>query len=121
MSTAEEKVYRLDAIKWLLVILLVAVGVYGNSHYSDQSILYRAVALLILAAVAIVVSIQTEKGAATLDLIRGALVEWRKVVFPTRQEINQTTLMVVGVVIVTALILGIFDAIFSSLASFIIG
>jgi len=122
MSTAtEEKVYRFDAIKWLLVILLVAVGVYGNSYYSSESVLYRFAALLVLGAVALVVAINTAKGAATFDLIRGAVVEWRKVVFPTRQEINQTTMLVLGVVVVTAIILGILDAIFRFLASLIIG
>lgn len=122
MSTVtEEKVYRLDSIKWALVALLVAAGVYGNSHYSDQAVLYRVLALLLLGAVAVVVAINTAKGAAVLELVRGALGEWRKVVFPTRQEINQTTLLVLGVVAVTAIILGILDAIFRFLASLIIG
>lgn len=122
MSTVtEEKVYRLDSIKWALVVLLVAVGVYGNSHYSDQAILYRVLALLLLGALAIVVAVNTAKGAAVLELIRGALGEWRKVVFPTRQEINQTTLLVLAVVAVTAIILGVLDAIFRFLASLIIG
>lgn len=122
MSTAtEDKVYRFDSIKWVLIVLLVAAGVYGNAYYSDQSVLYRFVALLVLGAIAIVIAINTAKGAAVFDVVRGALVEWRKVVFPTRQEINQTTLLVVVVVIITAIILGILDAIFRFLASLIIG
>jgi preprotein translocase subunit SecE len=120
-ATTEEKVYRFDTIKWVVVILLVAAGVYGNSFFSSESILYRFIALLVLAAIALVIAVNTAKGAATFDLIRGALVEWRKVVFPTRQEINQTTLLVFGVVAVTALILGVLDAIFRFLASLIIG
>ncbi len=111
-AVTEEKVYRLDSIKWVLVALLVAAGVYGNSHYSDLAVLYRVLALLLLGAIAVVVAINTAKGAAVLELIRGALGEWRKVVFPTRQEINQTTLLVLGVVAITAIILGILDAIF---------
>jgi preprotein translocase subunit SecE len=122
MSTVtEEKVYRLDSVKWAIVALLVAVGVYGNSHFSDQAILYRALALLVLGAIAIVVAVNTAKGAAALELIRGAMGEWRKVVFPTRQEINQTTLLVLAVVAVTAIILAILDALFRLLASLIIG
>ncbi len=122
MNTAtEEKIYRFDALKWLLVILLVAAGVYGNSYYSGESILYRFAALLVVAALALLIAINTAKGAAMFDLVRGALVEWRKVVFPTRQEINQTTLLVFAVVAVTALILGVLDAVFRFLASLIIG
>ena len=120
-SAAEEKVYRFDLFKWLVVILLVAAGVYGNAYYSEQSVLYRFVALLLMGAIALVIAINTAKGAAVFDVVRGALVEWRKVVFPARQEINQTTIMVLLVAAVTALILGVLDAIFRFLASLIIG
>ena len=31
---------KLDSVKWLLVVLLVGAGIYGNSYYSDESLLY---------------------------------------------------------------------------------
>lgn len=120
-TNTEEKVYRLDALKWALVIALVAVGVYGNSYYSAESVLYRALALLALAAVAVFVAINTAKGAAISDVVRGAFVELRKVVWPTRQETNQTTLIVIVVVIITSIILWALDSIFGFVASRIIG
>lgn len=120
-ANTEEKVYRLDALKWLLVISLVAAGVVGNSHYSAESVLYRALALLVLAAVAVLVAINTAKGAAIADVVRGAFVELRKVVWPSRQETNQTTLIVVGVVIVTSIILWMLDSVFGFIASKLIG
>lgn len=120
-TSTEEKVYRLDALKWALVVALVAAGVYGNSYYSAESILYRALALLVLAAMAVVVIINTAKGAALADVVRGAFVELRKVVWPTRQETNQTTLIVVAVVIVTSIILWLLDSLFGFIASRIIG
>lgn len=120
-TNTEEKVYRLDALKWALVIALVAAGVYGNSYYSAESVLYRALALLVLAAVAVFVAINTAKGAAISDVVRGAFVELRKVVWPTRQETNQTTLIVIVVVIITSIILWMLDSIFGFVASRIIG
>ena len=120
-ANTEEKVYRLDALKWLLVISLVAAGVVGNSHYSAESVLYRALALLVLAVVAVLVAINTAKGAAIADVVRGAFVELRKVVWPSRQETNQTTLIVVGVVIVTSSILWMLDSVFGFIASKLIG
>lgn len=120
-TNTEEKVYRLDALKWALVIALVAAGVYGNSYYSAESVLYRALALLVLAAVAVFVAINTAKGAAISDVVRGAFVELRKVVWPTRQETNQTTLIVIVVVIITSIILWALDSIFGFVASRIIG
>src|SRR5690554_5874690 len=106
MSTkAEAKVYRLDAIKWALVVAVVAIGVVGNSIYSAEPLLYRVLALLVLSGVALAVAYNTAKGGALWRLLQESVVEVRKVVWPTRQETNQTTLLVVAVVIVTALIL----------------
>ncbi|WP_323816047.1 preprotein translocase subunit SecE [Cellvibrio sp. NN19] len=120
-ANTEEKVYRLDAIKWLLVVAVVAAGVVGNSHFSAESILYRALGLLVLAAVAVFVALQTAKGAAIADVVRGSLVELRKVVWPSRQETNQTTLIVLVVVFVMAIILWLLDTFFGFVASNIIG
>lgn len=120
-TNTEEKVYRLDALKWALIIALVAVGVYGNSYYSAESVLYRAVALIALAAVAVFVALNTAKGASIADVVRGAFVELRKVVWPTRQETNQTTLIVVALVLVCSIILWLLDTLFGFIASRIIG
>ena len=120
-ANTEEKVYRLDAVKWLLVVAIVAAGVVGNSHFSAESILYRALALLVLTAIAVFVALQTAKGVAIADVIRGSLVELRKVVWPSRQETNQTTLIVLAVVFVMAIILWLLDTLFGFIASNIIG
>lgn len=120
-ANTEEKVYRLDAIKWLLVVAIVAAGIVGNSHFSAESILYRALGLLVLAAVAVFVALQTAKGTALADVVRGALVELRKVVWPSRQETNQTTLIVLAVVFFMAIVLWLLDTLFGFIASNIIG
>lgn len=120
-TNTEEKVYRLDALKWALVIALIAVGVYGNSYFSAESVLYRALALVVLAAVAVFIALQTAKGSSIADVVRGAFVELRKVVWPTRQETNQTTLLVVALVLVCSIILWLLDTFFGFIASSIIG
>ena len=120
-TKAEAKEYRLDPLKWLLVVGLIAVGVVGNSHFSAEPILYRVLGLLVISAVALLVALQTEKGAALWRLLRESLVEVRKVVWPTRQETNQTTLIVIAVVIVMSIILWLLDTFFGWIASLIIG
>ena len=95
-SKAEAKESRLDLIKWLVVVALVALGVVGNQLYSEESILYRVIALLALAAVALFVALRTSKGQAFFALAKEARAEIRKVVWPTRQETTQTTLIVVS-------------------------
>jgi preprotein translocase subunit SecE len=58
-----------------------------------------------LAVVAVLMALQTSSGRAAWELAKEARVEIRKVVWPTRQETSQTTLIVVVVVIFVGLIL----------------
>ncbi|MDH0749013.1 preprotein translocase subunit SecE [Pseudomonas sp. GD03842] len=118
---AEAPDSRLDFVKWLVVVLLVVVGVVGNQYYSAQPILYRVLALLVIAAVAAYVALQTGKGKAFFVLAKEARAEIRKVVWPTRQETTQTTLIVVAVVLVMALLLWGLDSLLGWLVSLIVG
>ena len=120
-SATEEKQYRLDGLKWLLVVLLVGAAVYGNYYFATESLLYRVIVILAEALLAGFVALQTRKGDGFITLLRGAYTEMRRVVWPTRQERNQTTLMVVVVVLVMSLILWGLDALFGWLATMVIG
>lgn len=118
---AEAKDSRFDLVKWLIVAALVAVGVVGNQYFSAEPILYRVLGLLVLAVVAAVVALQTVRGQAFAVLLKEARVEIRKVVWPTRQETTQTTLIVVAVVLVMALLLWGLDSLLGWLVSLIVG
>lgn len=122
MSTkAETHDSRLDVLKWIVVAILVFVGVYGNHYFAAESVLYRAVALVALGLVAGFVALQTEKGKAFWALLKEARIEIRKVVWPTRTETTQTTLIVVAVVLVMALILWGLDTLLGWIISKFIG
>ncbi|PXF33002.1 preprotein translocase subunit SecE [Pokkaliibacter plantistimulans] len=118
---AEVQESKLDGLKWVVVAALVAVGVVGNAMYSEQSLLYRVVALLVLAAVAAFVALQTARGKSFFALLKEAKTEVRKVVWPTRQETTQTTLIVVAVVLLMSLLLWALDSLLSFLVSLVIG
>ncbi|AVB18437.1 MULTISPECIES: preprotein translocase subunit SecE [Pseudomonas syringae group] len=118
---AEASDSRFDLLKWLLVVVLVVVGVVGNQYYSAEPILYRVLALLVIAAAAAFVALQTGKGKAFFVLAKEARAEIRKVVWPARQETTQTTLIVVAVVLVMALLLWGLDSLLGWLVSSIVG
>ena len=118
---AEAKDTRFDLVKWLVVAALVVVAVVGNQYYSAEPILYRVLALLIVAVIAGLLALQTVKGQAFFVLLKEARVEIRKVVWPTRQETTQTTLIVVAVVLVMALLLWGLDSLLGWLVSMIVG
>ena len=48
-ATTEEKQYRLDSLKWSIVVSLTAGAIYGNHYFSEESLLYRAVAWIFIA------------------------------------------------------------------------
>lgn len=120
-AKVEAKEFRLDGLKWLLVIALIAAGAVGNAYFSDIAVLYRVLALVAAGALAVFIAVNTAKGDAFWSLLREAQVEVRKVVWPTRQETNQTTLIVVAVVLIMAVILWALDSLLGYLASLIIG
>ena len=88
-------------------------GIYGNVYYSAVEPLYRALVGVIISAVIIAIVLTTEKGWLAWTLLKEARVEIRKVVWPTSQETGQTTLMVVGIVLLVGLLLWILDALLS--------
>lgn len=111
----------LDAVKWVVVTALVVVAIWGNGYYAEISPLYRALAIVALALVAAFVGLQTEQGRAFNQLRKDAAIELRKVVWPTRQETVQTTLVVLVFVVIVALILFLMDWVLSGLVSWVIG
>lgn len=125
MSTKTAKAgghdYPLNWLRWLVVVALVAGGVVANSYFADVALLYRVVALIVLAVVALFVFVNTKQGASIWDIVKESRTEIRKVVWPTRQETNQTTLIVVVLVIIMAFILWGLDSLLGWIASLIIG
>jgi preprotein translocase subunit SecE len=120
-AKVEAKESRFDLLKWLFVAALVVIGVVGNQYFSAEPVLYRVLVLLVLAVVAVFVALQTTKGRAFYVLAREARGEIRKVVWPTRQETTQTTLIVVAVVLVMALLLWGLDSLLGWVVSLIVG
>jgi len=111
----------LDWLKWLVVIALMGGAVYGNWYYQDESLLIRVIALLSGAVVAAFIAIQTERGRSTWNLMKEARSEIRRVVWPSHQETTQTTLVVLVLVLVFALILWGLDSLLSWFVSSVIG
>ncbi len=124
-ASAERPVTRagksVDVAKWLIAIGLLAAAVVGNAVYADQPLLYRALVGVALVVAAFGLAFTTLKGREFNAFRREAVIELRKVVWPTRQETGQTTMLVFVVVVIMALILWALDAALSYGVSKIIG
>ena len=111
----------LDAVKWLLSLLLVAAAVVGNSYFSEEPFLYRLIGVLVVAVLAAVIASQTARGKAFTALLKDARAEMRRVVWPTRQETLQTTGVVVLFVAFMALVLWLLDMMLGAGISELVG
>ncbi len=121
-AKVEANEFRFDSLKWLVVVALVVGAAVGNSVLkAELALLYRVLAIVAVFCVAGFVAYYTEKGRSFFDLLRSSVTEVKKVVWPSRQETMQTTLIVLVVVFIAALFLWGVDAVFGYLASMVIG
>jgi len=111
----------LNAVKWLLAIVVAGAAIVGNQMYAEVGLLYRVLGVVGLMLVALGIAATTSQGKAFLTLLKEANVERRKVVWPTRQETTQTTLIVIAVVIIVAILLWGLDSLLSWIVSGVIG
>ncbi|MEG3755767.1 preprotein translocase subunit SecE [Psychromonas arctica] len=122
MSTvnSENSKSSLDGLKWTITVLLLAAVIVGNYLYGEEThVVLRVAVLLVLAALAVLSAAFTEKGKTFLGFAKDARLEVRKVVWPTRQETVQTTLIILAVSTIVGLVLWGLDGIFVRVVSFI--
>jgi preprotein translocase subunit SecE len=117
----ENQSNALDMFKWVVVFALLAGLVTANTVYGEISVLYRAIAAVVVVVIAGFIAASTEKGSTFLSFAKESRTEVRKVVWPTRQEANQTTLIVLAATLVMALILWGLDGIIVRVVGFITG
>ena len=108
--------YKLLAAGAIVLIALVAFYVFGNS-----SVLVRTIGLLVAIGVAVFIALKTALGAETLEFVRGSRTELRKIVWPTRTETTQTTLIVIAMVVIMGLLLWLLDVLLFWLVRLITG
>ena len=99
-----------DKVKLVIAALVLIAGMAGFYLLSDDySTLMRTLGLLAMVGVSAAIALQTEAGQAAWGFMVGARTEARKVVWPTRKETTQTTLMVVVMVIIVGILLWLLD------------
>lgn len=91
----------------LSAALFVLAGALGAFYYfaADIGALLRTVMLLAAVAISLALAYQSQLGKTVWSYIVGARTELRKVVWPSKQESVQATLMIAVVVLITALLL----------------
>ena len=112
---------RLDWLKWLVTLALLLAGLIGNHYYSDVSMPLRMLSWVVILAISGYVASRTKKGRWVVEFFRDSRMELRKVIWPSREETVQTTLVVAAMVIILALILWGMDGILIWLIGWLTG
>jgi preprotein translocase subunit SecE len=94
----------LDTAKLVAAIAILVAGIAAFYVLTSYPLAARWVIVLLALAGGIFVALQSVQGRTFWQFVQGSRVELRKVVWPTRQESLQTTL----VVFVAILAMGIF-------------
>ena len=95
----------LDTVKLVLAFAAAAGGIVAFYWFGAQPLWQRALMVAGGAVLGIALAIATQPGRELWGFVQGSQVELKKMVWPTRQEAFQTTLVLVIFVIVLAVIM----------------
>lgn len=112
---------NIDWLKWLSIVVLIAAGTWANYHYSQIDWALRFAGWIVLACLLLFIALQTTAGHAIWRFAKEARLELRKVVWSTRQETVQTTMIVIVMVIIMSMILWSLDTLLLWIVSLLTG
>ncbi|AKO45936.1 preprotein translocase subunit SecE [[Haemophilus] ducreyi] len=119
----EEKGIKSKAVNgslWSIAILLLTVAAVGNAYFASHfSLIVRVLLLVVLIGGAVGFAAITNQGKKAIAFAKESRTELRKIIWPTRPEATQTTLIVVAVCVVVSLILWGIDSIIVTLVTFL--
>lgn len=98
-----------DKIKFVLALLVLVAGIAGFYLLANQPMIVRVLLVVGSMVLAGGIAWKTELGQRFFTFASEAVIEARKVVWPSRKETVQTTLMVFAFAVVMALFLYITD------------
>ena len=108
-TRVEEQPTIVDTAKLALSVVIVLAGLVAYYYFGDASALLRTVAVLVALALAAVVALTSLQGRMLWKFIQGARVELSKVVWPTREETIQTTIVVLVVALIGGVLFWVLD------------
>ena len=108
-AKAETEGGSLDNLKLWVGVLILAGAIFAFYHFEDQILVVRVLGLLAAAGVATFIAAQSSTGKSIVGFISGAHSETRRVVWPSRAETMQTTLVVLFIVLLLGIALWLLD------------
>ncbi len=101
----------LDRLVWSFIVLLVGASVVANYYFNEIAWALRATGWILVICAATGLALLTSQGRLIKAFSKESRTELRKVVWPTRQETIQSTMVVAMMVVVTAILLWAIDSV----------
>ena len=120
-AKAEVESSGMDIAKLALSVLLLIMGVYAFYHFEAESTLLRVIGLLVVVGVSAAITYHTAVGQRLWGFVADSRMEVRKVVWPSRQETLQTTLIVFVMVLIVGIMLWLFDLLLMNIVQALTG
>ncbi|AOU98717.1 preprotein translocase subunit SecE [Acidihalobacter yilgarnensis] len=111
----------LDTVKLVITLLLLAVGVGGFYYFAHEMLVVRVMGLLVVGGIAVGVFLTSARGREVWGFLQGSRTEVRKMVWPSRAETTQVTLVVVGMVLVMGVFLWLLDTLLGWVVKHLMG
>ena len=108
-KTEQQTSSGFDTVKLLVSLVVLIAGILGFYYFKEESQLFRVLGILAVVVVVFLIISTTLIGKRSLGFAKDARVEVRKVVWPTRQETTQTTIAVLVMVLIVAIMLWLID------------
>lgn len=99
----------IDKVKLVAAVVVVIAGLAGFYYFDELSVLLRAGMVIVGVIAGVGIALTSAPGQAAWEFTKGARLELRKVVWPTRRETIQGTGIVMLMVIVVGIYLWILD------------
>ena len=99
----------IDKLKLVAAFLIIVAGIFVFYYFQELSLPIRAGVVILAVILAAIVSLTSEPGQQAWQFAVGMRMEVRKVVWPTRKETIQATIVVIIGVFIVGLYMWLLD------------
>lgn len=116
-NLTDYKSKKIDLTLWFVAVGLLLFGFVGYYSFLSQSLLLKVVGSLVILILALGVASLTNIGKVAIRYCQESLVELQKVVWPTKKETVQTTIVVLVMIATMGIFLWLVDLILLKLVA----
>lgn len=111
---------KVEAIFLWCAALLFMLGLVAQFIFTAQPLLFRIIGLVVVMSISTALIAKTKFGRRAWVYWQDAIVELRKVFWPTKQETVHSTIAVLAMVFVMSLVLWTIDAVLVRIVAWIV-